>query len=79
MTVYECQLIFSNRVRDRREELNMSQRELGDSIGVSPVMMSRYMNGQAMPKIYTIINIARVLKCSVSDLVDVNDFVGIAK
>ena len=79
MTVYEWQLIFSNRVCDRREELNMSQRELGDSIGISPVMMSRYMNGQAMPKFPIIINIARVLKCSVSDLVEVDDFVGIAK
>ena len=79
MTIYEWQLIFSNRVRDRLEDLNMTQRDLGDSIGVSPVMMSRYMNGQIIPKISTIINIAKILNCSVSDLVDVDEFVGIAK
>ena len=79
MTIYEWQLIFSNRVHSRLKELKMSQRELGDSIGVSSVMMSRYMTGQAMPKFYTIINIARILKCSIDDLVDVDEFVGIAK
>jgi Lar family restriction alleviation protein len=46
----------------------MSQRELADTVGVTEVAMSRYLNDGRMPKGPILYNIAKVLGVSVDDL-----------
>lgn len=47
-----------------------SQEELAEVIGVSQASVSRYINGQQMPSITTVINIARALDCDIDALID---------
>jgi len=46
----------------------ISQEELSERTGISQVMISKYLNAKATPSFYRIEQIARVLKCSVSEL-----------
>lgn len=46
----------------------ITQRELAEKIGVNEVSISRYVNGERIPKVTTGIQIAQALGCSVEDL-----------
>ena len=46
----------------------MTQEELADKVGISRVMMNKYMNGKAVPNAILANDIAKVLKCSVQEL-----------
>lgn len=51
----------------------MSQRSLANATGLSEGTISKYINGQQMPGIKAVINIAYALDCSIDDLVDFCD------
>ena len=47
---------------------NMTQKELAEKLNTTEVSISRYINGERMPKISTCIKMAKVLGCDVNDL-----------
>lgn len=44
-----------------------TQEELADKVGVSRVMINKYMNGKALPNAIILNKLAKALKCSVND------------
>lgn len=46
----------------------ITQNDLCEMTGISPVMMSRYKNGVSTPSFYLVIKIADALDCSLDDL-----------
>lgn len=61
---------FAFRLKRKMDERFMSQMELSELTGLSTAMLSRYMNGKAMPSIRNAGLIARALDCSVYELYD---------
>lgn len=59
---------FSKRLRNRMWKCGMLRWQLSNKTGISEVMLSRYMNGQAVPSLYNTKKIARALKCPVAHL-----------
>lgn len=55
-----------------RKEKGLTQKELGDKIGVSAVTITRYENEQRYPDIKTVKALAGALDVSVSQIVDVD-------
>ena len=51
-----------------RTEAGMTQRDLGEKIGVSKNAISQYESGARKPDIVTLKKIAVALKCSADDL-----------
>ena len=50
----------------------MSKEEIAEKLGISRVMLSRYMHGKTMPSIDKGYQIAKLMKCSVEELFDDN-------
>ena len=61
---------FSTKLTKKMKEVGMTGRTLSELTGISSIMISKYMNGKSVPSPYTIVKIARVLGCSISELVD---------
>lgn len=59
---------FGNRIYELRRSMNMSQKELGEMVGVSNKSVSKWENGTAMPKTETIVKLAEVFKISPLEL-----------
>ena len=57
-------------IKDILDEKGMSQRELADKVGITEVSLSRYINGNRVPKAPIALNIARVLGVDVNELFD---------
>ncbi len=64
----DIMMLFGDRVRTRRLELNMTQEELGKAIGVSKVAISGYENGNRTPKLDIIAKLASVLNLEIGYL-----------
>lgn len=61
------------RIKELREQMNMSQADLAKRIGVSQVCLSRYETGERRPS-YTVLKaIARVFDCSLDYLLSEAD------
>lgn len=60
---------FRRRLQELLEERYMTQKQLADEIHVSRAAVSSYISGTRAPGIPTLINIAHVLGCRVSDLI----------
>lgn len=56
-----------NQLRNRR---GLSQRELANLLGVSPVNISQLENDKREPRLETLLKLAEALKCNVDDLTD---------
>ena len=56
---------IGDRIKQRLDELNMSQRELAKACKITEVSMSRYINGNRVPKGPMCVTIANALGCSV--------------
>jgi len=52
---------LGGRITELLKQLNMTQRELADKVGVTEVSMSRYINGDRIPKGTVIANLATAL------------------
>ena len=70
MTEIEWLDIFGDNLRDMLVEVGMSQRELANEIGVDESLVSKYIHKQCIPNLKTIIKIAYVSNCDISELVD---------
>lgn len=56
------------KIRERRLKLGLGQPELGKSLGVSHGMVQHYETGRSALTVVQLANIARALKCKLSDL-----------
>ena len=61
--------IFISRLEEMRKEKGFTQRELASKVGVNEVSMSRYIKGERVPTVPTIVSIAQVLGAIVDYLV----------
>jgi transcriptional regulator with XRE-family HTH domain len=53
---------INSRIKERREELEMSRQELADKIGVIPSAIANYENGVSSPKIELLYKLFDVLE-----------------
>ena len=61
---------FTDKVRDARIELGMTQTQLGEAVGVSLRTILAYEKGEKKPRQATMLKLAKVLKVSVKFLSD---------
>lgn len=52
----------------------LSREDICDLAGISNGSLSNYMNGKKMPTIVNICKLAKILKCPVQDLIDVDNW-----
>jgi transcriptional regulator with XRE-family HTH domain len=69
----EWKKIFASNLVDILQEKGMSQRQLAIDSGVSPAMISDYINGVRMPGLSAAINIAYALDMDVGELIDFDE------
>lgn len=55
-------------IRENRKRMGLSQKELGERLGVSQQHIAQYENGKRIPKIETMRKIATALNISINDL-----------
>lgn len=59
---------INSRIKERREELEMSRQDLADKIGVTPSAIANYENGVSSPKIELLYKLFDVLQCDANYL-----------
>lgn len=59
---------FNTRIRERREQLNMTRNELAAKIGVTPSAISNYENAISSPKVELLYKLFEVLDCDANYL-----------
>lgn len=64
---------FGQRLRSRRNELNISQEELGEKVGTSKSVISGYENGQNDPRQSMVVKLSKALGVSINWLITGND------
>ena len=69
--------VFRNNLIDMMEEKGYSQKDLSYETGLSEMTISRYVNGQSMPKLSALFNLAVVFDCELEDLVGYVDMVAL--
>lgn len=65
--------LFGHILRQERKEKGLSQKELGQRLGVSQAMIAQYENGKRTPKVGTITKIANALEIPASELLECYD------
>ena len=75
MTEAEWRLKFSDKVVGKMCYLGINQRELARLSQIPENTLSRYINGSRTPKIDAVINIAKALECSVTELVQFGEMI----
>ncbi len=75
MTEFELMRDIGGNIESVLEENNMSQQDLARETGISKSTISRYINGNAMPTLKNLVNIAYVLACDISEFVFSDEFV----
>lgn len=73
MTETEWIEIFRKNLVELMAERGYSQGDLAESIGVADATISRYLNGERMPNIKSIVNLAYELDVPLDDLIDFGD------
>lgn len=57
-----------NKIKQRRNELGLTQQELADKLGMSVSYINRIENEKKIPNVSLAIRIAHALKCKVDDI-----------
>lgn len=60
---------FANRIIELRKQKGLSQKELGEILGVSNKAVSKWENGESMPKTSTMIKLAEILGIDGNELI----------
>lgn len=55
-------------IREKREALKMTQRELANRVGITPAQMCMIETGKRMPSLKVALRIASALGCTVEEL-----------
>lgn len=61
---------FSEKLNKQRKINNISQEQLADALGISRQSVSKWENGESYPDMAKIVQICKVLNCSLNDIVD---------
>ncbi len=61
----QCKLDFAERLKQARLKANLSRKELGDTINLSPNGYGQYESARREPSLLTLKKIAIALNCSV--------------
>ena len=64
---------FSTRLKDLREENNLTLKQLGDAIGVSDIAISRWENNKRTPNIDSLLALCKYFKVSADYLIGLED------
>lgn len=67
----ELQASLGAKVRSRREALRLTRQQVSSETGMSPSFLADIEAGQKNPSFLTLFKLARALRISVSELVDV--------
>lgn len=57
-----------NAIRQRREELKLSQEQLAEILGIDRSAVAKWETGKAMPTADKLPELARILGCTIDDL-----------
>lgn len=57
-----------NTLRENRERLRLTQKQVADTIGIAESAYQRYEYGVQVPNVFMAVKIAKVLKISVEEL-----------
>lgn len=57
------------------DEYGVNQKELSEMTGISRPMINKYVNGETIPTLINLINIANILDCELTDFVDAYEFI----
>lgn len=75
MTQTEWKHIFGDNLDSLLQERDMSQSQLARKSGVSPAMISDYINKRAIPGLMAAINISYALDVCLNELVDFDEMI----
>lgn len=75
MTKNEFMKDFSENLTMIMRNNKISQKDLSDRTGLSVMTINYYLRGHRMPSLIHLINITRVLCCSIDDLVDSTEII----
>ena len=75
MTTNEWRHVFATRLKNKISEKGMTQTELAMKSGVNRATINHYLLEQRTAKIDVILNMVKVLGCSVDELVYVSEMV----
>ena len=64
---------MKNNLISRREKLNLTQKDVSDSIGLLVQAYQRYEYGTRIPSVEIALKIARALDCAVEDIFTLDD------
>lgn len=68
-------ILFSKRLKELRKEMGLTQKELGEKIGVTKVSICCYENGTRTPTLDTLIDLANTLNVELTYLLGIDHFV----
>ena len=60
--------LIANRIRERRKELGLTQKDLSEKIGISRATLCDYESGSKVPSLDNFIRLSRELSCTPNDL-----------
>lgn len=64
---------FGDKIRRMLHIRNMTQGQLADKLGISEVVLSRYITGARKPSPYLVSRIASILECDINCLFDIDN------
>lgn len=62
-------VMVGNRIKERRKELHLNQKDIYNKCGITPGALSRIENGLNVPSISIVYKLAQILECSLDYLV----------
>ena len=79
MTEQIWRTLFAKGVKERMKALNMTQKDLANAAGITPMSVNRYLRCQQTARIDIVLRIAKALDCTVDDLIGTDKLVEFAK
>ncbi|MGN0531185.1 MAG: helix-turn-helix transcriptional regulator [Eubacterium sp.] len=64
---------FANRIVELRKQKGLSQKQLGDMLGVSNKAVSKWENGESLPKMSTMLSLAEIFGVDGNELIGLGD------
>lgn len=68
--VQEGHIAIGDRIKVLRQGRKLSQKQVGEKIGMSQQQIGQYETGVRVPKMETLVKLAAALDCTIFDLVD---------
>lgn len=59
-----------NKIKLFREQLNLRQEDIANKLNVGQSTVSMWENGEAKPRVDTLIQLSKIFNCSLDDLVE---------